>query len=127
MTPKWAQELSERALQYLGDKQHIIFIRPPIKWRHRPHYQSTGTCYEEFIVITAGTERKDCKLVLLHELAHWVHPEEHHSAAFWDTCLDLFQWAKLPVRYCKKREGEYMKGSIAAYHRAKNIKQEVKL
>lgn len=43
-----------------------------------------------------------------------------HTPEFWDTAWELFRWAKLPIRYCKEREGEYRKGSIAAYHRSKN-------
>jgi hypothetical protein len=43
-----------------------------------------------------------------------------HSENFWDIAWDLYRWAKLPIRYCKTREGNYRKGSIAAYHR--NVK-----
>ncbi len=99
------------------------------------------------ITITAGKHRLDQKLVVLHELSHVVTKpiEQHstvaqakkrgwiirdmkdtdtfstryvcHSNEFWDTAWDLYRWAKLPIRYCKTREGNYRKGSVAAYHR----------
>ncbi len=60
-----------------------------------------------------------CHLEGERELAHWARPpKEFHSDAFWNLAWELFRWAKLPIRYCKTREGNYRKGSIAAYHRS---------
>ena len=70
--------------------------------------------------VTAGSDRKDQKLVLLHELAHWLLPAgEHHGADFWDKAWELYRRYKVPIRYAKAREGNYRKGAIAAYRRSR--------
>ena len=84
---------------------------------------SSGRCrtrwYGTLIIITAGTDHKDQKLVLLHELAHWLSPKnEGHGPAFWDKTWELFRRYNVPIRYAKKREGNYRKGAIAAYKRS---------
>jgi hypothetical protein len=71
------------------------------------------------IHITAGSDRKDQKLVLLHELAHWLMPpQEHHGARFWDKAWQLYRRYGVPIRYAKAREAQYRKGSVTAYRRA---------
>jgi predicted metal-dependent hydrolase len=105
-TPKWAQDLAINALVYLESKGHNIEV-PPIRWRRSKYYKSSsGVCYQHHhITITAGKDRRDAKLVLLHELAHWVLPDrEHHGNMFWRTVFDLYHWAKLPPRVCLNRE-----------------------
>jgi len=116
VTPKWAQLLYDDACSYL-ESQGYKFHKLPLIWRHRSGTNSTGTQWPFEIRIRQGSSRLDTKLVLLHETAHMVRPYQHHSAEFWDTCWELYRWAKLPMRYCKNREGSYKKRSLLAYRR----------
>ena len=145
VTPKWAQELTSQVAIDEGrnDLPEIIWRkrrRPRVsarakllfgperveRFRKQSDWKrvgSSGHCrYSLFgtrIVITAGTDRKDQKLVLLHELAHWLSPKnEGHGPAFWDKTWELFRRYNVPIRYAKKREGNYRKGAIAAYKRS---------
>jgi hypothetical protein len=84
---------------------------PPIKWRRsKINNWSSGRTFHHRIVVTAGKDRQDQKLVLLHELAHWIMkhgPEPDgwgHTAAFWRVAFDLFAEHKL-IKYATSREG----------------------
>jgi len=121
--PKWAQGLTLNAILYLQSTRYVGLELPRLTWRHAHNRScSSGISWHDRskgINVNAGTDRTDAKLVLLHELAHWARPlGESHSDAFWDLAWELYRWAKLPMRYCKWREAEYRKGSIAAYHRS---------
>lgn len=136
-TPIWVQNLVLNALLYLQSLDYQDANKfPDIVWRHghitdihwdskrrknitivTPRKYSSGRCYPSAIHITAGSDRMDCKLVILHELAHWVKDKRGHSAEFWDTVWVLYHWAKLPIRYCLQREKNYRKGSILSYKR----------
>lgn len=88
-----------------------IFARPEHSSGHAKH---SG----DAIVVTAGTSRVDQKLVLLHELAHWlVGPKEWHSSAFWDRAFELYRRYGVPMRYAKQREEHYRKEAGKAYKR----------
>lgn len=150
-TPKWAQDLILDAVLFLQSKGYQAEL-PDVKWRKAGSFNgkygrlfratSSGVCYRDHIRINAGHDRKDCKLIILHELAHWVLPikdklggftldengnpgmpfiEEHegHTARFWDVAWMLYREFKLPVRYCLQREKEYRKGAVLAYRRSK--------
>ena len=69
------------------------------------------------IHVTAGTDRADQKLVLLHELAHWLTPKDHHSPRFWDKAWELYRRYRVPLRYARIREGNYRKGALVAASR----------
>ena len=131
--PKWAQVLILDAMIYLESKGYQSDL-PDIKWRQshtawnfktdKPALRnnSSGVCYEKYITIVQGKDRTDNKLVILHELAHWVLLyHEGLTPRFWDLAWDLYRWAKLPVRYCLSREKEYRKGAIVAYHNNRKI------
>ena len=119
-TPKWAQDLILDAILYIQSATSLTPELPDIHWRHSHHSDSSGVCYRNRITICGGSNRTDCKLVILHELAHWARPwGEHHSDKFWDLCWQLYREFKLPIRYCKQREVEYRKGALAAYHRSR--------
>jgi hypothetical protein len=71
--------------------------------------------------LTAGTDTKDQRLVLLHELAHAMLPaSEHHSDRFWKLAFLLYKRYGVPIRYATKREANYRKNSafgVAAIRR----------
>ena len=122
--PKWAQDLMLDALLWWESRGHIP-PNPELNWRRGSRSSSSGTAYETHkIVVTAGSNRIDQKLVLLHELAHTMNPDEHHSIAFWDTAWALYRRAKLPIRYCIKREKSYRVGAMVSYHRNRHITKE---
>ena len=57
---------------------------------------SSGRCYYEWpttrIVVTAGTDEMDARMVLLHELAHVVAgPRAHHGPKWRRTALRLYR------------------------------------
>mgnify|MGYP001589009242 CR=1 FL=1 len=115
--PEWAQDLMLNALLYKGFDDI-----PELVWRHTKREVSSGVYSPRTkqIRIMAGSDRKDAKLVLLHEIAHFITPRKgsiFHTGIFWDITWDLYRWAKLPIRYCLKREGHYKKGATLAYHR----------
>lgn len=64
---------------------------PPARFRFRDADYSTGHTYFGFeIVVTAGTNEEQARLVVLHELAHWRTPGHHHDRVFWRTALWLY-------------------------------------
>jgi len=121
--PKWAQDLVLRVA--LDEEKDDV---PNLGWWRarkrktwaglRPaHAMSSGRSWptKNRIHVTAGTDRKDQKLVLLHELAHWLSPPtEHHGPTFWDTAWRLYRTYKVPLTYAKVREGNYRKGALVA-------------
>ncbi len=123
--PKWAQELVIRVA--LDEKRERL---PDVTWRRRNGTTSSGytlystlKCPDRCISLNAGKERRDQKLVLLHELAHWLIPEDqYHSPTYWDKCWDLYYRYGVPIRYALKRERDYRKGAVAAYKRRKENK-----
>ena len=135
--PKWALDLTRDVVIYLID-QGVQVSLPLVKWRHCFRVTSSGTCYPHYISISAGLSRIDAKLVLLHELSHWGLPEyknkywvfhfdwdiknhEGHTPRFWALAWQLYRHYKLPIRYCKQREGEYRKGALIAYRLTKGF------
>ncbi len=123
-TPKWAQDLILDAILYIQSATPLTPELPDINWRHaKDRRNSSGICHPRNITIVKGSNRVDAKLVILHELAHWALPEgsghEGHTPRFWDLAWQLFREFKLPIRHCKKRESEYRKGSLVAYHRSR--------
>lgn len=115
--PKWAQDLTINALIYL-DSEGIKLNVPTLDWKHSNRDSSSGACWFKSarIVVRAGSDRVDAKMVLLHEIAHLQG--KGHTDRFWDIAWMLYRWAKLPIRYCKEREGDYMKGALVAYRRS---------
>ena len=135
-TPNWAQDLILDVVLYLQSKGFQCDL-PDVKWYNAPEFgwdykrdkptkrkSSSGVCYRDYISIRQGTDKRDCKLVLLHELAHWGLPlgsndHEGHTDRFWDLAFDLYREFGLPLRVCLNRERSYYKGSIKAYKKLK--------
>ncbi len=131
--PKWAQELIKDTTKHLQSEGFRCDV-PEVMWYGKPYRASTsGCCYSDYISIVAGSSKLDCKLVILHELAHWALPldrdwvwplynkgHEGHTSEFWGTAWKLYRWAKLPEKYCLQREGNYRKGAEIAYYKTLN-------
>lgn len=131
-TPRWIQDLALNTLIEFSPNGEI----PIINVRHRSGRYSSGSCDTNRIAITIGKDRKDAKLCLLHELAHWLLPrvkkfygfgiwrkeftvQQGHTPEFWDLAWTLYKWAKLPVAYCKYREYNYKAGAKQGYLRSR--------
>ena len=88
----------------------------------RPFYSSGRTYFSlpkgskmvERFVVTAGTNRDDQHITLLHEVAHGLTPGHHHDATFWHTAWDLYlTYAPgVPVRRVLAREGAYRREAL---------------
>jgi len=115
--PKWAQDLLLDALTWWESQGNDI-PNITLTWRRGQQSWSSGRAFCDRIVVTAGSDRIDTKVVLLHETAHVLNPGVHHGARFWDTAWTLYRWARLPVRYCRQREHEY-RGATLAYARSR--------
>jgi len=78
----------------------------------RPKFSSGSTALDrKRIVVTAGSDRSDQRLVLIHEMAHVaVGGPEWHGAAFYRVAWRYFgQYAQnVSVRTLLQREGQYM-------------------
>lgn len=113
--PQWAQDLTIRVA--LDEGRDML---PELTWRRSKcsECSSGHAMLDGRIVVTAGKLRRDQKLILLHELAHWLMPDdEHHGPSFWDKVWQLYHRYGVPIRYAKEREGNYRKGALAAYRR----------
>jgi hypothetical protein len=118
--PKWAENLTIDACEYLQGKGYNFNHTITYNWRKsKTNKLSSGTCYLDHIAITQGKLLKDTKMVLLHELSHWVNPKQHHNENFWLTAWDLYRHFKIPIRHCLKREKNYRKGALVAYRKSK--------
>jgi predicted metal-dependent hydrolase len=132
-TPNWALELVEQVkAEYRSTKPLTInwrrthtrkglisYNEMTMQTIKRKPMLSSGFCsYSGKISITAGEIRKDQKLVLLHEIAHWLLPKEvHHGKAFWDLAFELYRKYKVPMYYALNRERDYRKEAAFAYRR----------
>lgn len=121
--PIWALELLRRVA---WDEQ-IPSVLPKLRWRKSStKVLSRGTWYIDHneILVTAGKDRGDQKMTLLHEAAHWVADmqagsrPQHHNEVFWDTAWRLYRRYGVPLRIAYKREKRYRKGAAAAYRRS---------
>lgn len=134
--PSWAQDLVINTLIAFKPDAEI----PKLKWRKCTRESTSGKC-GEYLTINAGHRHRDAKLVLLHELAHWLLPRvrktygrgewakelvvpQGHTPEFWDLAWTLYKWAGLPVSYCKSREYGYKVGARKGYLRSRNKKEE---
>jgi hypothetical protein len=100
--PAWAVRLVSETCEARGIKA------PTLTWRKGSGLSSSGRYYatEDRITITAGSDRQDQRLVLLHEIAHHLTPKAHHGEAFWRVAWALFREHRL-TRYALTRKTPY--------------------
>lgn len=104
--PKWAKELSARA-------SRLLSTAPPdeISWRWTRFTRSSGCYWKEKkrIHISAGTDRRDQRYIVLHETAHHVlrqaggDQSKAHGPDFWSVCLLLCRKYRIPAHYVRRR------------------------
>lgn len=72
------------------------------------------------VAVSAGTSEKDAKLVLLHELAHWVctrGKSEGHTVRFWKKAFELYKRYGIDMEYAFSREKDYKQTAVSVYER----------
>lgn len=113
--PAWANRI-------VRDVARSRRLRPPlVRWRQTRRRRSAGSAdshklrHGGAISVTAGLDLMDQRLVLCHELAHWLgKPDEGHSPAFWKRAWRLYRRYRVPVYYALAREGAF-DGAVQAY------------
>lgn len=103
--PQWAYTIAFDVCR--GTKRGI----PEIHWRVSKNKSWTsGTTWSDHIAITAGLggrgipQRTEHKIVLLHELSHWLTPGHHHDRVFWDQMYKLIHRYNIPLNEAVLRE-----------------------
>lgn len=115
--PEWADLLISQVLFYKGRK-----TPPKIKWVKRNRQSSSGVMYTRTknITICVGHNEADAKMVVLHELSHWLLTKgHHHDIKFWVTAWELYYLFKeqLDWELVKRREFAYMGKAKVVYQR----------
>ncbi len=90
-----------------------------IDYAHLSHGETRQEPGEESIKVWAGADERDARVVLLHELAHWI-TGDLHTPRFWDCAWRLFKrYMRNDLDYVLAREAEYRVGAIRAAARAR--------
>ena len=111
--PDWGTEMIGQILLIKGRTK-----LPRIKWIQRRRFSSSGVCYKDRIVICAGRDVGDAKMVLIHEMSHWlIRRGHHHDLKFWITAWELFYLFKDQLNWeaTKNRSFRYMKKARVGY------------
>ena len=107
--PTWAVELVERVCAEAGR-------RPPLlQWWRREDWASSGHAAkgDGRLHVTAGTSEQDARLVLLHELAHWLRRGTHaHDRRFWRSPGTSSVVTGVDMDWAILGEGTYLKRSL---------------
>ncbi len=124
--PQWAMDIIR------AECRRKRLALPDISWRRRrAHHRwetSSGSAFaigedKDFprgqVCLTAGRDRKDQKLVLCHELAHWEGPPDGqpHDLTFWGRAWEIYHLYGVPVNFALHREATLYGGrSRTAYN-----------
>lgn len=73
------------------------------------------------ITIRYGSDERDQKLVILHELAHWIASRskrgQSHTVIFWKKAFELYEKYGIDMDYAYNREKGYKQKATAVYER----------
>ena len=114
-TPAWAAHLVARvcAEQGFPEPAELVWRRSSRKPNTSGRTVPVGDGYR--IAITTGTDRRDHRITLLHELAHGqVGNAHHHDAEFWAAAWGLYEVyrGRVTMRYILENEGDYKRGAL---------------
>lgn len=137
MTPEWAQLLVEQVCRDEGMER-----TPTIRWNQAKRrgfmdqirYYTTGKAYSHEqklrhtgweILISAGLSVDDQRIVLLHEMAHWLLPAAyHHNSTFWDKAFYLYHKYGVDGNKAISSERIYRKKAVSAFNRSAYVQQQ---
>lgn len=119
--PAWA-----RALVLAVSREADAAAPDVLRWRRLGRERSSGVANRRLrsIAVSAGTDGADALHTLLHELAHWLAPEErpvrrgrrrshvHHGQAFYRVALELFSRHAPPIAAALEREASRYPSSL---------------
>lgn len=128
--PQWAADLMNEAFEYAGFKESKqrggarIYAIPTLIWKtHDKKYTSGHAKYgyrysrgfngrtriqKPQIIIRAGTDEWEHKMVLLHEVAHHLCAwNVSHSETFWRKAWALYDHFGLDHKRCLDRERKW--------------------
>jgi len=125
--PDWVEPLVRKALATVG-----IDETPTVKWKipygtyywwNAQHGSGTYCGKTKTMLIRAGQDEKYNKLLVLHELAHYVahvlDGDGNHTDFFWDVAFHFYTVFRMKT-YAYKHERTYKQGAVKAYHRLKS-------
>lgn len=98
-------------------------IRPPrVRWMKRKHLFSSGKAWSWNLQVVAGTNRKEVREVLLHELTHVVMGQTaaydaHHGEVFYAKFFAIAKRHGIGAQFIKQREKWYKPRGLKAGYR----------
>lgn len=123
--PAWARTLIDDVLTAEGiDPGSVSVTWRRARWRQGtffripPSKYSAGHAWVASLTISAGSDRVDQRLSVLHELAHVIRCRQdltaHHDETFWLIFWRLFltYGRGITNKYALWREGRYMIGAL---------------
>lgn len=136
-TPQWAIDLTEEVC-----KDYNRTLPGELKWKIATRESSSGrtmyakgkagkqlfvrkktgrvVAFRGSVGVVAGSSEKDAKLVLLHELAHWVCTRGKsmgHTVVFWKKAFELYKRYGVDMEYAFSREKDYKSTAVSVYER----------
>lgn len=121
--PEWAINLINEVKQSADMRDRTLILC----WKRSQSWYSSGRtswpkgtkirsqAKADTISITEGNSLIDAKMVVLHELAHWLISETH-TDRFWILAFQLYAiYMPEHLETIKQREGDYKKRSSIGY------------
>jgi hypothetical protein len=79
-----------------------------VKFRRANRRSSSGVAYGSWaITIRVGSDIRDTRSVIVHEVAHTLVPGEKHSAKFYEVMFKLVRDCGYDMEYSLMRERDY--------------------
>ena len=130
--PEWTQRIVEEVARLEGKKpwkdSQVRFRQgrgwwssgyAHFRWVGKYHGRTTKTVFD-YVSITAGSDEKQRKHLLLHELAHsYNRARSGHNQRFWEKAWGYYEHfrSELDWEAVKKSEFEYKAGAKRVYDR----------
>lgn len=148
-TPQWAIDLVKQVCD-----DHNRGLPGELRWRNTDNSFSSGCCHYAkdrrgnlkwtykisrsgtykrvrdtgYIQISAGTNLDGQRIVLLHEIGHWLtarkRGKEGHTVRFWRIAWDLYHQYSANIEQALKSESNYKKFASVVYSKYYGDKEE---